>query len=68
MCGVCGEIGLPGEEEVEIRPGLMPGTFCNCRLDELEDLCNIVDDCMDSESWVVESFIRENLENCAAVR
>ena len=68
ICGVCGEMALPGDEEVEIEPGIMPGTFCSCRLDELDDLCNIVDDCIDSESWPVESFIRENLENCAAVR
>jgi hypothetical protein len=68
MCGVWGEMGLPGEEEVEIEPGIMPGTFCSWRLDELEDLCRTVDDCIDSVSWPVESRIRENLLYCVAVR
>jgi hypothetical protein len=61
-------MGLPGEEEVEIEPGIMPGTFCSWRLDELEDLCRTVDDCIDSVSWPVESRIRENLLYCVAVR
>lgn len=68
ICGVCGEIGLPGDEEVDMEPGIMPGTFCSCRLDELDDLCSITDDCIDSESWAVESRMRENLEYCAAAR
>ena len=30
MCGVWGDIGLPGEEEVEKElPAIMPGTLCS---------------------------------------
>lgn len=63
MCGVCGDIGLPGEEEVEKElPAIMPGTLCSCLLDVDDERCNIKEDDMDSDSWVVDSRMRANFE------
>ena len=46
MCGVCGETALPGDDEVETRPG----TFDSCLLDEVEDLCSMSEDDSESEN------------------
>jgi hypothetical protein len=40
VCGVCGDRGLPGEEEIDMEAGLtMLGTLASWRLDELDERC-----------------------------
>ena len=69
MAGVCGEIGFPGDDDDgEADAGaIMPGTLVNCRLDELDDLCNCMDEVMDSVRAWFDSFIMWNLDSCATV-
>jgi hypothetical protein len=71
MCGVCGEMGLPGDEDVEYDDdaATVPGTFCSCLLDELDERCsNMTEDCIDSDNCAVVSFMPANFVYCAAVR
>jgi hypothetical protein len=36
--GVCGDIGFPGEDDVDMDvPATIGGTLDNCRLDELDE-------------------------------
>jgi hypothetical protein len=36
--GVCGEIGLPGDEEVDVEvPAIMGGTLGSCLLEDADD-------------------------------
>lgn len=38
MWGVCGDMGLPGDDEVEKDdPAIIPGTLCNWRLEDEDD-------------------------------
>lgn len=38
VCGVCGDIAFPGEEEIDVEaPATMGGTLGSWRLEELED-------------------------------
>lgn len=38
--GVCGDKGLPGEDEMDMEAGFtMLGTLASCLLDELDDRC-----------------------------
>ena len=38
--GACGEIGFPGDDEVDIEvPATIGGTLDNCRLEELDERC-----------------------------
>lgn len=63
-----GEIGLPGDEEVEMDvPATMGGTPDSCRLEEPEDLCNIREEDMDSDSAALDSLIRWKRFRAAAV-
>lgn len=60
---------MPGEEDVDIEVAVtIGGTLDSCRLDELDDRCNIVDDDMDSVKALLDSLIDWNRESCALVR
>jgi len=66
--GVCGESGLPGEDDADMDAGFtMLGTFANCRLDALDERCICTDEVIDSVSTLLASRICWNLESCAAV-
>ena len=68
MCGVCGEIGLPGEDEVETEvPWTIGGTLDSWRLDELEDRCKSREDESESDRTALDSLIPRNLDNAAVV-
>ncbi len=59
VCGVWGEIGFPGDEEVEIEvPATIGGTLESCRLEELEERCKRSDDDMESDKAALESLMR----------
>lgn len=50
VCGVCGEIGFPGEEAVEIEvPATIGGTPDSCLLEEVEERWICMEDVMESE-------------------
>jgi len=67
--GVCGDIGLPGEEDVDIEVApTMAGTLDNCRLDEVDDRCKSVDEDIDSVRALLDSRIDWNFESWALVR
>lgn len=69
MCGVCGEIGLPGDDEPDKdAPPISPGIFDSCRLEDDDDRCSMTEEDMESDKCVLESRMRVNLEYCAAVR
>jgi hypothetical protein len=66
---VCGDKGLPGEEEMDMEAGLtMLGTFVSWRLEELEERWRWMDEVMDSVRTLLVSRIWWNLESWAAVR
>lgn len=68
VCGVWGEMGLPGEEAVEIEvPATMGGTPESCLLEEVDERCKSIDDDIDSDSCAFESLIRWNRVNAAEV-
>jgi hypothetical protein len=55
---VCGETGLPGDEDADIEvAATIGGTLDNCRLDELDDRCIIVDEDIDSVRRLFDSRI-----------
>ena len=57
--GVWGEIGFPGDDEVDVEvPPIIGGTLGSCLLEDVDDRCRSRDDDMESESAVFESFIR----------
>jgi hypothetical protein len=61
-------MGFPGDDEVDMDvPATIGGTPDNWRLEEAEDLCNINDDDMESDSAVFESRIRWKRCRAAAV-
>jgi len=65
---VCGETGLPGDEETDIEvAATIGGTLDNCRLDELEDRCSIAEEVMDSVSALFDSRIIWNFESWSRV-
>jgi hypothetical protein len=56
--GVCGETGLPGDEDADIEvAATIGGTLESCRLDELDDRCIIVDEDIDSVRRLFDSRI-----------
>jgi hypothetical protein len=56
--GVCGETGFPGDDEADIDvAATMGGTLDSCRLDELDDRCNIVEEDIDSVNALFDSRI-----------
>tara|TARA_R110002060_G_scaffold21525_1_gene29200 strand:+ start:1510 stop:1698 length:189 start_codon:yes stop_codon:yes gene_type:complete len=58
VCGVCGDTGLPGDDEADIDvAATIGGTLDNCRLEELDDRCSIVEDDMDSVNALFDSRI-----------
>jgi hypothetical protein len=66
--GVCGDIGFPGEDDVDMDvPATIGGTLDNCRLDELDERWSINDDDMESERAALESLIRWNRFKAADV-
>lgn len=59
VCGVCGDIGLPGEDAVEIDvPATIGGTPDNCLLEEVDERCRCIDDDIESERAAFESRMR----------
>lgn len=58
--GVCGDIGLPGEQdEGDMDAGAtIPGTLVSCRLDELDERCSCIEDVMESPRALFDSFIK----------
>jgi hypothetical protein len=59
VCGVCGEIGFPGDEAVDIEvPAIIAGTLDNCRLDDDDERCSIVEDETESDRAMCESLMR----------
>lgn len=59
VCGVCGEIGFPGDEAVETEvPATIGGTPDNCLLEAFEERRRCIDDDMDSERAAFESRMR----------
>lgn len=67
--GVWGEIGFPGEEEVEMDvPATIGGTLDSCRLLELDERCNNIDEDIESDNAALESLIDWNLVKAAPVR
>lgn len=67
--GVCGEIGLPGDEEVDMDvPAIIGGTLESCRLEELDERCSNIEEDMESDNAAFESRIRWNLDKAAVVR
>jgi hypothetical protein len=69
VCGVCGEMGFPGDEAVDTEvPAIIGGTLDNWRLDEVDDLCKSMDDDTESESAAWDSLMRWYFESCAVVR
>lgn len=67
--GVCGEIGFPGDDSVEIDvPATMGGTLESCLLDELDERCKRSEDDIESDKAAFESLIRWNLVKAAVVR
>jgi hypothetical protein len=61
---VWGETGFPGEDDVDIEvAATIAGTLESCRLDELNDLCNRVDDDIDSVNAWFDSFIVWNFKS-----
>ena len=68
VCGVCGDIGFPGEEETDIElAATIGGTLDNWRLEEEDDRCRSVDDDIDSVKALLESRMDWNFDNCALV-
>ena len=69
VCGVWGEIGFPGDEEVDIEvPATIGGTLESWRLLELDERWRSSDEDMDSDKAVLESLICWNLDKAAFVR
>jgi hypothetical protein len=65
---VCGEIGFPGDEDVETEvPGIIGGTAESWREDELDDLCRSNEDERESDRAAFDSRIRWYLESAAVV-
>lgn len=63
-----GEMGLPGEEDVETEvPWTMGGTLDNWRLEELEDLCSNNDDDNESDNAVLDSRMPRYFDRAAVV-
>jgi hypothetical protein len=66
--GVCGEIGLPGDDDVDMDvAATIGGTLDSCRLDELDDRCRKFDEDIDSVSALLDSRIDWNFESWAVV-
>jgi hypothetical protein len=56
--GVWGETGFPGDDDVDIEvAATIGGTLESCRLDEVDDRCNSVDDDIDSVKALFDSRI-----------
>lgn len=69
MCGVCGERGLPGDEDVEADvAATMGGTLESWREDELDERWSIRDEDRESDKAALESRIRWKRLRAAAVR
>lgn len=59
VCGVCGEIGFPGDEAVEIDvPATIGGTPDSCLLEDVDERCRCIDDDIESERAAFESRMR----------
>jgi hypothetical protein len=66
---VCGEIGFPGDDDVDRDvAATMGGTLDNCRLEEDEDRCRRIDEVNDSVRMLCDSRIDWNLVSCDVVR
>lgn len=62
--GVCGDIGFPGDDDADIEvAATMAGTLESCRLDELNDRCNSVDEDIDSVNAWFDSLIVWNFKS-----
>lgn len=59
VCGVCGDMGFPGDDAVETEvPATMGGTLESWRLEDEDDLCNIMDDETESDNVLYGSRMR----------
>ena len=68
VCGVCGDMGFPGDEDVEREvAATMGGTLASCLLEELDDRCISCEDEIDSDKAALESRILWNLVRAALV-
>lgn len=68
VCGVCGEMGLPGEDAVDTEvPAIIAGTLDRWRLEDDDERWSIVDEDTDSASPVCDSLIRWYFDNWAVV-
>lgn len=66
--GVWGEIGLPGDGDVDIDvPATIAGTLDSCRLEVLDDRCSMSEEDIDSERSLLVSLILWYLFNAALV-
>jgi hypothetical protein len=62
-------MGFPGDDDVDIEvPATMGGTPDSCRLEDADDLCNIMDEDMESDNTALESRILWKRLRAAAVR
>jgi hypothetical protein len=54
--GVCGDTGLPGDDDVDMDvAATIGGTLDNCRLEELDERWRCNDEDMDSVNALLES-------------
>lgn len=54
-----GEMGFPGEEDVEIEvPATMGGTFDNCLLEDVDERGMSSEDDIESDKAALESLMR----------
>lgn len=68
VCGVCGEIGFPGDDDTDIEvAATIGGTLDNCRLDEVDDRCKRFDEDIDSVNVLFDSRMDWNFESWARV-
>ena len=59
VCGVWGDMGLPGDEDVDMDvPAIIGGTLDSWRLEEVEERCSNIDEDIESDSAAFESRIR----------
>jgi hypothetical protein len=56
---VWGEVGLPGEDDVEAEvAATIGGTLESCRLEEVDDRCSINEEDIESDKAALESRMR----------
>lgn len=64
VCGVWGDMGLPGEEDIDIEvAATIAGTLDSCRLEELDDRWRSAEDDMDSDNMACDWRICWNLDS-----